>query len=199
MASGAVSDWRPEAVRKLLHLAVSAVPVLYAHTIGRGALLAVLGTSTAVALLVEFGRWVSPDVNGAFNRVIGALLRDRERRGLTGATWLCIAGFTALLLLDRRPAVAALWCATVGDPVAALAGHGLSRLRDRRRTAGKTIEGSVACAAVSFIGVWLLAGYRPLPALAVAIAAALAERYTCRLDDNATIPAVAGGLATLLT
>ena len=199
MPNSAAAELRAEAIRKLLHLMVSAVPVLYARGLERRVLLPILGVCFAFAVLVEIARQRSPAIEKAFESAVGTLLREHERYSLTGATWLLATGLLALLVFERRPAIAALWCATVGDSAAALVGRSTAYFRAKQLRSGRTLIGSISCAAASFAGVWLLAGYTPISALAVATGAAIAERLAGRLDDNAMVTVTAGALAALLT
>lgn len=185
--------------RKALHLATAALPIFYARGMPRAPLLALLAAGTTLALVIEWLRRNHAGTNALFDRTVGGLLRPHERDSLSGATWLCLSCFLAVLLLPRAPAVAAMWCATMGDSAAALAGRAWRRVRPEGARNGKTVVGSVACWGVSALGVWLLAGYPGYAALTIAAAAAVAERPTAPLDDNLRVVLVAGLVAYLLT
>ncbi len=193
---GAAVAFGREFARKTIHLATAVIPLLYARGVERQAMLVILSLVSAVAFAVEAGRRVSPRVQRAFECTVGPLLRDREHRAITGATWLAVASLAIVLAVRTRPAVAALWCMTVGDPAATLVGRGVSAMR--RTNPSKTMIGSAACVLASFAGVWLVAGYDPLPAFAVAISVALAERFPGPFDDNLTIAIAGTAAATLL-
>ena len=63
---------------------------------------------------------------------------------------------------------------------------------------GKTFAGSLACWLASLAGIWLLAGYAPLVAVPIAVAAALAESMPVRIDDNIRVAVAAGAIAQIL-
>jgi dolichol kinase len=190
---------RSELVRKSLHLLAAAFPVAYALGTPRTLLEAALAVACAIALLIEGWRHMSASFEAAFERVFGALIRPHEKRSITGATWLALSCLVAVAVLSRNAAIAALWCATVGDAAAAIFGAWAKRSStDKDERAGKTITGSLACAVASFAGVWMLAGYPPVIAVVIAVGAALAESWPASIDDNIRVASAAGAIAQLL-
>jgi dolichol kinase len=149
--------------------------------------------------LTEAARRVSPAFGRRFDSLFARLMRPHEQRALTGATWLALSCFVAVAVLSRSAAIAALWCATVGDPAATLVGRSWSMVRATPScgAAGKTIAGTLGCALASFAGVWLLADLTPALAAVVAIAAAMAEAMPLAIDDNVRVAAAAGAVAQL--
>lgn len=188
-----------EATRKMLHVATVAIPFLYSRDLSRDAVVAVLAAGTAFAVLVESVRLTSPRARTSFERAFGALLRNRERTRVTGATWLLASCLAAVVLLPRPAAVAALWCVAAGDPAATLAGRGFGALRGAGIASGKTLVGSAACFITSLIGVWKLAHFSGEAASIIALAATIAERLPLSLDDNLRVVTAAGVTAWLLS
>jgi dolichol kinase len=189
-----------ELMRKALHVGAVVFPVAYWLGVPRGTLVAILSALVVVALATEALRRMSPAGAAHFGRLFGSLTRGHEDQAITGATWLAVSCLAAVALLPRDAAIAALWCATVGDPAATIAGR-MWTLATAPRSAEpgrKTFAGSLACAAVSFAGVWMLAGYRLVPALAIAVAAAAAEALPSSVDDNIRVAGAAGIVAQLL-
>lgn len=170
----------------MLHLLSALVPVAYAYGAGREPLLLLLGGAVVVALAVELLRRISASARAVFERWTGSLLRDYERDGLTGATWLAISLFAAITLLPREPAVAAMWSAAAGDPAAALVGKAWHARGGGPYGSGRTVAGSFAMFCVSGLGARLLAGFNPAGAILIGAAAAVAERAGGRVDDNVT-------------
>jgi dolichol kinase len=171
--------------------------VIYARGVSREIIEALLAGALSIAVIIEVARRASPGARHTFLRVFGALLRDRERTALTGATWLLAACLAAVVLLPRDAAVATLWCAAAGDPAATLGGRAISAPCGTQPGARKTLAGSGACLATSLIGTWRLAHFSVGAAAVIAIAVTLAEHATVPLDDNLRI-AVAAGAATWL-
>ncbi len=191
---------RHEFLRKGLHLAAAAFPVAYSFGASQGALEVALSVTVALALLTEALRRSSPALGAAFDGVFGTLTRGHEKRSITGATWLAISCLVAVAVFSRGAAIAALWCATAGDPAATIAGRlwTLTRAKHPPDPGRKTFVGSLACVLVSFVGVLSLAGYPPPLAVVVAVAATLAEAMPLRIDDNIRVAAAAGVIAQLL-
>ena len=172
---------------------------MYSRGTPRRVIVAFFGAAAAIALVLEWARRALPAVRAAFNGLFGPLLKDQERSGITGATWLAVAGLAVVVVLRRDAAVAALWCATAGDPAASLAGRAWHSRRPAKASAGKTHVGSAACFATSLAGVYAIAGVAIGPAVAVALAATIAERLPIAPDDNVRIALTAGVTAWLAT
>ena len=190
---------RQEFVRKALHLAAAVFPVAYAVGAPRGALLVALAVTSAIALALERLRRTNARVGATFDRFFGAVVRPHERHSITGATWLSLACLVAVAVFARNAAIAALWCATAGDPAASLFGKWVSgKSAPAAVRAGKTLMGSLACLTVSFGGVWMIAGYPPLSAAMIAAAATVVEAWPVQIDDNIRVTAAAGAIAQLL-
>ena len=183
---------RHELVRKAIHLQSVAVPAAYALGVPRMPLLVLVLFLLVTALVVEIARRRSTRVRAGFSRLFASLLRAHEHAGLSGATWLLLSFFLALLLLPKQAAIAATWAVSLGDATAALAGRTIGRHR-LTRTSVKTLEGSVACAAISFLGAWLVAGLPIGVSAGAGFLAAAAEWPGQPLDDNLRIAAVVGG------
>jgi dolichol kinase len=173
--------------------------VAYGLGVPRRTLLQLLSALVVIAFATEMVRRSSLAGRATFDRLFGALTRGHERQSITGASWLALSCLVAVALLSREAAVAALWCATVGDPMAGIAGRLWAQTRTTRSSepGRKTLVGSLACAAASFAGVWMLAGYAPVAAAAVAVTAAVAEAMPIRLDDNIRVAGAAGIVAQL--
>jgi dolichol kinase len=161
---------------------------MYARGVDRTTLLGLLGLAATIAVAIEWARYMWPKAETIFERGVGPMLREHERRAVTGATWLVLASLVAVLCLPAKVAIATLWCSTVADPVASIAGR--ARWKRQPSSSGKTRLGSAAGMAAAFIGVWLVANFAPGPALVIAGMGMLAERYPGPFDDNLTVSVV---------
>jgi dolichol kinase len=186
-----------EVGRKGLHLTSAVVPALLGLGVERRLLVAALAVLAASALLVELGRRRSRRVAARFDALFAPLLRAHERQRLTGATWLLLSFLAAVAVLPRDVAIAATWAAAGGDAAAASVGSPFGRHRVGRT--GKSLEGSIACALATAIGVLFVAALAPWIALVAAVVAALAERASWPHDDNARIVAIVGAAVWLCT
>ena len=191
---------RRELIRKTLHLMAAAIPVAYFIGVRRDTLAALLTIASASAIVVEGARRINARASATFDRTVGYLLREGERKTLTGATWLILSCLFAVLFLSQRAAIAALWCATVGDSAAAIAGRAWSSSRKTgfATLPAKTLVGSLIFTGASLAGVSELAGYSLLPALIIVVVAAAAERLPWRLNDNVGVTAAAALAAQFL-
>lgn len=184
---------RAERVRKVIHVATVALPLL-AWVLPRPAALGLLGFGAALALAAEWARARLPSVRYHFLRRTRHLLRPHERRGIAGATYMAVGYFLALLLLPLPVAVAAMLYNGLGDSAAALVGKRWGRLR---APWGKSVEGMAAGVAVNVLAGLIVPGIGTLAALLGAVAAALIEFLPSRIDDNLRVT-LGGGIALWL-
>lgn len=187
-----------EAARKAIHLGTAVVPLAWAFGAASAAQVrAALSAAVGIALVVEFLRFRGGRFAAAFDRRLGAMLRPRERRQVSGATWLALAMCAVAWLAPAPAAIAALWAAAVGDGSAALVGRAVQGLR-ARPSDRKSLAGSLAAALASAAGiVWLTSASWPL-ALALGIVTAVAEWPAALGDDNLRVAGAVAVAATLL-
>jgi dolichol kinase len=178
-----------ELVRKTLHLTFAMVPIALTAGIPTTPLLSILGAMLALAVFLEIARARFAGVARAFDGTVGPLLRDNERRGWTGATWLILVCLGAVWVLPRPDAIAVTWAAAVGDASAAIVGIPLGGRLIPNGGRGKSVEGSAACFLVTLIGAYGLAGLSARVALLVAAAATAAEWPRSSIDDNVRVGA----------
>lgn len=181
--------------RKLIHVAVSLVAAAVVWRLPHPAGAAVLAAATSIALSIELARRASPAFGLAFQRLVGPMLTSQESRRLTGATTLAMGFTLAATLFPGWPAIAGILIAGVADPAAALIGRRFGR---RRYRGGKSMEGSVAFLAVTFLLLLAVPGLGPAGAAIVAAVLAMAEAPSLRVDDNLYLPALAALLLFLL-
>jgi dolichol kinase len=129
-------------------------------------------------------RW--PAWNAWAFRRFAPLLRPREARRLTGASYSLLALVLGVAVFPPRILAAAFLYHSIGDPMAGWIG----RRFGRHRIGDKSLEGAVAFVLSGSAATWPLVG--GLPAAAGAVLGALAE-LALPLDDNLTVP-LAGGL-----
>ena len=198
MSEEASLPLRAEVARKALHIATATLPLGLSYGWSNQATLrVVLAATTLVALVVELLRRVWPAFSAAFSKAFGHLIRTRERHALTGATWLALAMAIVLWTAPLYSAVAALWAAAVGDAAAAVVGRSVGRWR-RRTGSTKTLEGSLAAALVTAIGVLWLTPASITVAAVLGLVAAAAERPSAPFDDNLRIALAVALAASVL-
>ena len=189
--AGAPLALRWELTRKALHMAWAVVPIGYALGVRRDIVIAGLGLACTIAVIIEIARGRSARFHALFQRGTGLLLREHEHRRWSGATWLLLSFLLSVLIFEQATAIAAMWAVAVGDAAAAIVGRTIGRHHIGR--SAKSIEGSIACAAITSIGAFTIASLGPLPSLVAGVAAALGEWPAGPLDDNMRIGLAVGG------
>ena len=182
--------------RRAFHLVIGSLFPILIIVLPREPVLALVITAAAAALTLEAARHLSSTVNRWFIGWFSVLLKKEESTQWLGSTYLLVATLTAFLLFDRYIAGLALLFLAVGDPLAALVGERFGRVRIGRRS----LEGTL-----TFLGASLLVGWIAVAGgidvsisvvLVGAATAALVELLSIPLDDNLTVPLVAGGVMT---
>jgi dolichol kinase len=187
---------RRELQRKAIHAATAVIPVAYAAGVSRPVVLAACLGLTAMAVAVEVGRRVSPEIAATFRRWTGPLLRAHERAGgLAGATWLFATFALVTALTAPGVAVAAMWAVAAGDGAAGVVGRLAGRLRLAN---GKSLEGTLAILAMTAAGAYGLGHWPVGPSLLLGTVAALAELPRGPGDDNLRVGGAVGVTGSLL-
>jgi len=183
------TSWGMEVIRKGIHFLPLSVPIAYAYDLM--AYRAIVGLFVSVALVLiglDFLRLKSGALGKVFFRLFGALIRNHERRSLTGSSFLVFSFAISLVAFPKPIAVAVMYYTVLGDGLASLVGKRWGRIRLGRRS----LEGSVACLLACLgIGITVPGLSHPLVILGAAVATA-AEGVSIGLDDNLTIPIVSG-------
>lgn len=177
------------AVRHILHACLGIAIAGLGLIADRQTLLPLLGVLTALAFAIETLRFALPDMNAWLTHRFGPLVKARERRAVSGATYLVLSALLTFALFDARIAALAVAYTAWGDPLASIVGGRAGHWRWR----GKSMEGAFAFL-VGGAAAGLLLG--PLGAnislaarLLGAASAAVIELLPLRLDDNITAPA----------
>lgn len=185
-----------ELARKALHLATVVVPLAYATGVPRFVLLGSLGAAVGMAVAVEIARLRQSAAGEWVNGWISPLLRQSEFGRWSGATWLLISFFLAVVLFPRAVAVSSMWAVAAGDASAGIIGRVLGRRGNARQ--GKTVVGSAACAVATALGIVFVARLSVSDAIVGGLVAAVAERPRGPLDDNVRV-GLAVGVGILLS
>ncbi len=184
--------------RKALHVGAALIGLWLYGIVGlsRGWMLGVLGVWLVISITTEILRSRLPRFNTHLCRYFSGIMRERERYGISSATWYIISMWAVFLVCPKSVALIVLWLAGVGDTAAGVVGARWGRLRLNRHV---SIEGMAAAFVVSFIGAILMAstGFAGLHvaqvvvipfAGLVALVGVLAESLFPQFDDNLVIP-----------
>jgi dolichol kinase len=124
-----------------------------------------------------------------FWRHLGFLTSKKDTRGPTTSLYYAASLLLSVLVFPVYAAIGAVMSLAAGDPVAAIVGGRIGRLRIK----GKSVEGAFANAAVTFLLILIFVRSYHVAA-AGAVAGAIAEMLSIPyLDDNITVPLAAGG------
>jgi dolichol kinase len=98
------------------------------------------------SLLIEFIRFRYPAFGSWFMATFGSMLREEEKKQISGASYMAGATFLCAWLSTISESFAACACLSLtlfilGDAAAALVGKSIGRIRIGK----KTLEGAIAC------------------------------------------------------
>jgi dolichol kinase len=154
----------------------------------------------ATAWTFETSRRFYPTINRALMAFFGPIAHPHEQHRVNSATWY-VTALVALSVLNatRGPVgpTLGLIALGVGDPAAAIVGRAWGRVR---LIHGRSLEGVLALITATLVVgapfAWLLLPDRPPAerlwvAASAAIAGALAELFSRRIDDNLSVPVTA--------
>jgi dolichol kinase len=179
-----------ELQRKIVHLATLLIPIGYAVASRETVLLFLLPLFFCL-LSVDLLRHFHPGVASLFQKYFfGRVLREKERSTLMGATYFLFSSLLTILLFPKPVAIASLLILILSDTAGAIVGKWVGRVRIFK----KTLEGSAAFLILSLVIVWSYPHLDRLSGTFAAFAATLTEMLPLRVDDNLTIPMVAGAI-----
>ncbi len=191
-------------IRNVFHVlnAVWVLVLVEEVLVPTGALLWVALGGAIWAWSMEIGRRLFPQVNTLLMRVFSRVAHPHEAHRVNSATWYASALVVLALWFEVPAGVAALAVLGLGDPVAAIVGRRLGRVR---LVNGRTLEGSLAfvlagsLAAALALGLWSPEPWPQTVAIATTAAmfGAVAELFARRVDDNFAIPVAAAVGATV--
>jgi dolichol kinase len=191
-------QWLSEARRKAIHVAFIVLPLGLAHEWlpwprGQRQFALLFALLTVGAILIDLLRLHEPRVKAFFRQFFGEMIREHERFGLLGSTYLLLASLLAIEIFPQPLAAAALGFTVLGDASGALIG----RAYGTHRFFNKSLEGGAACLGACFAWSTYVAFtlHVPVPVLvAGSLVATLVEMLPIPLDDNLGITLAAGFL-----
>jgi glycerol-3-phosphate acyltransferase PlsY len=191
---------RTEIPRTFFHILGGLAIAAIGYLLDRPINVIVLGVIFMVALTVDLVRLKWPAAGRLAQAALGPFMRSSEEKGLTGAPAFTGGVFLAFLLFSRQVALLSLVPLIFGDRAGLLVGKGFGRIK----MWGKTLEGSLACFAVSLLVYLAARAARPeiVPISTFLLAGAslvgtVAEALPRPSDDNLVIPLAVGLFLTL--
>ena len=180
--------------RRLFHVSASLAIVIALWIMPEMPLLLSLGSVTFLFLLFELTRLRVSGINRWFVSHFGSMLREEELSGLTSSNYVLLAALVSYIVFGRDIAVLAVAFLAIGDVAAAIVGQHMGRTR----LFGKALEGDLACffscLAIGFVLYYagLHVGSRTV--ILGAVGATIGQAIQTPVDDNLTLPLLAGAL-----
>jgi len=184
--------------RKATHLGAMIIPGgYYLLALSKLQMLAVMIPIAVLMILIDISRLRNWSFWYRFAcRIGGRMVRGHETAGdFTGATYILLSVCFTVAFYSRPIAVAALSFIIVGDTLAALIGRKFGRHWFGR----KSVEGSLGCLLGTVLVALLVPELTLTVALVGAVVATVAEALSTKIDDNITVPILAGLAMTLLS
>jgi dolichol kinase len=183
-----------EITRKIVHLATLVVPVGYLLT-SEETVLIFLVPFFLCFLTVDLLRHFHSGLASLFRKYFfGRVLREEEKPTFMGSTYFLFSTILTLLLFPKSIAIASLLILILADSSAALVGKGIGRVP----IWGKTLEGSMAFLFTSLLIVLIYPGLNRFSGSLAALGATVIEILPIKVNDNLTIPLVAGAIMFFL-
>ena len=183
--------------RRVFHLIAASSTALLSLAIPEHPYMLLIGGGALLSLAMEASRLRVGWMNWLFMLLFAPILKRSEVAEISGATWFLIAAFFTFYFYGPAVALPTLLFVAVGDPAAALVGTHFPGPRIR----GKSPSGGVAFVAAA-LAVWAAVcafgfGEWSWAAIIAAVVAALVELAPLPVDDNLTVPLIAGAVMTL--
>ncbi len=177
-----------EIKRKIIHLATLVIPLGYALSSEETVLLVLLPFFLCY-LMIDLLRHFHPGMASLFGKYFfGRVLREEEKRNLMGSTYFLFSSLLAILLFPKSIAIASLLILILSDTAGALVGKWIGKIKIFK----KTLEGSTAFLLCSLLIVWSYPQLNRFSGTLAALGATVIEMLPLPMDDNLTIPIVAG-------
>jgi dolichol kinase len=190
----ATLSWKGELYRKGIHLTSLIMPAGFLILNTRAVLTCLMGCLLFFALFDILRFFGNDNVKRFMGLNFGFLLRPRESKSFSGATTIILAGLLVYSFYDVKVASASMVIIVIGDIFAALIGRRFGRIR----VFSKTIEGTLAFIITTAIAVQFIPGLGSRIAFIGCLVGAIIELLPLPIDDNITVPMVAGGFMQLV-
>jgi len=179
-----------EIKRKIVHLATLILPVGYALSSEETVILFLVPFFLAL-LLVDLVRHFHSGMASLFEKYFfRRVLREEEKFTFMGSTYFIFSTILTILLFPKSIAIVSLLILILSDTAAAIIGKWIGRVR----IFGKTLEGSMAFLITSLLIVWIYPNLNRSSGSLAALGATLIELLPIKVNDNLTIPLVAGAI-----
>jgi len=178
--------------RKILRLAAIIFLIFY-FFFSKTQTLLFAGIVLCIILIPEIVRLTAPKaiLSKFWLRIF--FKKNEEKMKISAITWFLISTFLIILLFEKNIAIAAILIMLFGDLAAGIFGRLFGKHVLVKET-GKTLEGSIAFFWACLVSSLVLTYFININIYLLLIAslfAALAELYSCEIDDNLTVGIIA--------
>ncbi len=178
--------------RKLFHFFGGLGLLSLYYAAGRKTALQLYGILAVLVLAVEIARLKIPAWNRFLYTYFGSFVRENEERGLTGTVPYILGVGLSLWAFSAPAASTAICFLAFGDVAATTIGQRFGRMK----IGNKSLEGTAAFVIAALFGGYLLSfaelGISSGVMILGALVAAGVELLPLPLNDNLTIPLIAG-------
>ena len=180
-----------EVWRKLYRCLGLIFPIFY-FFYAKNIVLTILLILTFIFIIAEILRFNFPIITEKYFKYFSAITKEKEKKSLSGTTYVLIASSLTILLFKKDIAIIVLFFMIIGDSASSLIGQRFGRTK----IFNKTLEGSIACFFACFVtgNILLYLGVAINETLIFvgALVATLTELLPLRVDDNLTMALVSG-------
>lgn len=190
--------------RKAWHLIAVLILAIAYQILSRDQALITAAILGGFAVTLDLVRLQWAGINNVVLKFMGPLMRENERNGLAGTTWLAMGAFIIIWFYPKPVVTLSLLFLAVADPLASYVGlkYGKDKLLKSKSLQG-TGAGFVACTLITIIylstSLTALSDRLLLTSLLAGLIGALSELLPIgQLDDNFTFPLVNATLLHIL-
>jgi dolichol kinase len=188
-------SWKGELVRKGIHLCSLLIPTAY-FIFNPTAIVAGLSIAVAFSAIFDLLRFFGHNaVKKYLGLIFGFIMRPREKKSFSGSTTILFAALLVYLFYDLPIAAAAMVIVVVGDTAAAFVGRLVGKIR---LINSKSLEGTLAFIMFALVGMLLIPDLDFEISVVGVLVGALFELLPIPIDDNVSVPIMAGGAMQIL-
>lgn len=179
--------------RKIMHTYPIAIPIGYTY-LSKETVLMILIPIGAAYVFCDVFRHFHQGFRELFDKIFTThFLREHEKHGFIGSSYFIFGTVGSIILFPKEAAIVSLYILIFCDAAAGIVGSGWGRIRVFK----KTLEGSLAFVVAGMIVIAFTMRDHLLWGVLAVIGGALVELLPTGLDDNLTIPLVAGGILAI--
>lgn len=184
-------------IRKIYRLLALVIPIIYI-AYGKNAVLEILIPLTLLVFTIDILRMHSKRLNAFITDYLKFILKPKELNQISTTSLFLISSTIVILAFPRKAALLAIIFAVIGDLFAEVVGimYGKNKILNN-----KTLEGTLACFVSCVISGLIFKNFIPIfndMIVVGALAAALTELFSVKIDDNFTMPLITASILSII-